>query len=1053
MKGLNAKRIAAIAASLLIGLASASVTFQNIPIINTAGQPVVQIVVGSTAQPSDGVVAANIGATIGSLAHSSQNITATVNGRSGVKCVVTTPTCTLSNQQVWLGESGAVTPSGAFSFTALIGSVLNAGVLNAGNLPNTKSLQSSTSYTYTEGSSPYPITSTPNPTSVWAGTPSAPLTPQISVTSTTNGGGLTFTQFFKSTAGVDNIVRIGNAQVPGLQNSAGTYQETTALWLGGFPVFNQTGNGFQVIDGNAAYLVTFGKPIQNKTNGAGTTATISLLGQNWTLYNMIPPSGSGTGVTSNSFIVGGNVTLAAASTLLTTVYVGQNMTSGPFKVVLNDLSYPTSNGLSNAALSVFFNGVLTNTTSVGPAGPSTVTINDSNTKLFIKVTQTFPGLYAYQKWAKIQLFSTLFNVTSGKNYNTANGNTWIATLRWTTNTSVAPGSQAAFSANAALQGIVLTTNQSAQGIWKPGASFNFITSPARWKLTFVGDTLGAPGSGNSNYDPLTITTSVATCTIGSISCSYLNEGTGAGATNTVPTITFNAGGYNSLVGAPGAGDTYISNTINDTIVTEPLNLFTVSSSIPTAFIVTPSPTTVASPTSNLQTLMYDLNGYTFVPQNAVDKAGTTNLVALGSTAGLEVVLKNTGNIAANYISSSNQETITITGYKSGATTATSTTVQAQGFTGPNDILTANGVVYANITNIALSYLPPNSLSVDLYEDSLTTNTPGQGSSILMAQLKPYSPVLLYKVPQYGYYQAPNALAGATTAQYTGQQNNVNFDVRLPAAPPANTARSVFFTYNMPEIVNPTVSTPGANTEVLISNSSSSTTSPASNPYMLNYTPGASLYAAQASSVIGYLSSTNTLVGAGPGFRTEHGSDIGSVGTTQVVYYMAKPIDALRFIVGPANTSTVSTTAKYGPYTVGQSTNLPNVTIAQVNATCAFSTTSCSITGLSNLTGVPSATQAIVANPLNTVTTPLAVLDSGANNASTLVVIGSYFVNSQAQQIFSQNPSLQSSFGPSGSGSVIVQAFGTNRVLVAGYSASQTVQAGNQFIQALLSATS
>ena len=57
MKSLKAKRIAAVAASVLVGLAFAGqgVTFGNIPIINSQGQPVVQIVVGSSAAPSDGV--------------------------------------------------------------------------------------------------------------------------------------------------------------------------------------------------------------------------------------------------------------------------------------------------------------------------------------------------------------------------------------------------------------------------------------------------------------------------------------------------------------------------------------------------------------------------------------------------------------------------------------------------------------------------------------------------------------------------------------------------------------------------------------------------------------------------------------------------------------------------------------------------------------------------------------------------------------------------------------------------------------------------------------
>ncbi len=507
MKSINAKRIAAVAATLLVGLAAAGqgVTFGNIPIINSQGQPVVQIVVGSTAQPSDGVVAANIAAVIGSLAHTSQNVTATVNGRSSVTCVVTTPTCTLSNQQVWLGEKGVVVPTGSYSFQALIGSVLNPGVLTSGTLTNTKSIQSSSSsYDYPNPSSaPYAITSNPTATSVYAG---IGISPATSVSASTNGGGVAFTRFTSS--GYDNILQLTSTQVPGLQSSSGTYQETESLWLAGFPVYNQNTGSISVLDTNGAYQIVFGKPIPVTSGGSATNANLKLLGQNWTVYGMTPPTSGYIGVTSANFIVGGNVTLAQASTPIQTVYVGHNVTSGPFTVVLNDLSYPNSNGLSNAALSVYNNGVLTNVTSAGPASnQQSITVNSSGTKLFIKVSQTFPGLYAYQKWAKIQLFSNTVNVTSGKNFNSANGNGWLAALRWTTNQSTAAVSQLAFNANAALQGIILYSNQTNQLTMTPGSSFNFVTSPAAWKVSFAGDSLGAPSSGNANYDPLTFTTS------------------------------------------------------------------------------------------------------------------------------------------------------------------------------------------------------------------------------------------------------------------------------------------------------------------------------------------------------------------------------------------------------------------------------------------------------------------------------------------------------------------------------------------------------------------
>src|SRR5271156_4984687 len=150
METINAKRIAAVAASLLVGLAfagSGGVTWSNIPIINNQGQPVVQVVVGSQAMPSDGVVAANIAAVLGNLAFTSVNVTASPSGLSNVNCVVTTPTCTLTNQQVWFNEKGFAAPSGSYAFTTLIGSVLN-GAVSLGSPQNTKALSSSSTYAY-----------------------------------------------------------------------------------------------------------------------------------------------------------------------------------------------------------------------------------------------------------------------------------------------------------------------------------------------------------------------------------------------------------------------------------------------------------------------------------------------------------------------------------------------------------------------------------------------------------------------------------------------------------------------------------------------------------------------------------------------------------------------------------------------------------------------------------------------------------------------------------------------------------------------------------------
>ncbi|MGC8586584.1 MAG: S-layer protein, partial [Candidatus Micrarchaeia archaeon] len=132
MKSINAKKIAAItagAALLGIGLAFAGpVSFQNVPIISNSGQPLVQIVIGSQAKPSDGVAAANIAAAIGNLAFYTVPVTAKVNtteAQSVLHVAVTGANYTLVNPQVWLNESGTALSSGTYGFSALIGSVLN----------------------------------------------------------------------------------------------------------------------------------------------------------------------------------------------------------------------------------------------------------------------------------------------------------------------------------------------------------------------------------------------------------------------------------------------------------------------------------------------------------------------------------------------------------------------------------------------------------------------------------------------------------------------------------------------------------------------------------------------------------------------------------------------------------------------------------------------------------------------------------------------------------------------------------------------------------------
>ncbi len=991
MKSLNAKRIAALGASLLMGLAVAGqgVSFGNVPIVNNQGQPVVQIVVGHAAQPSDGVVAANIAAVIGNMALTTVNVSATVTGGGGraVSCVVTTPSCTLTNQQVWLGEKGLAAPSGSYAFTALIGSVLNRAV-SLNEPAQTKALQTSASqYAFPETTS---LTASPA-ASAFSASGSVPTSG--SVVYNYNGGGVSFTGF-AATGGGDNLLQVTTSSLPGLLSNYGGNGETESLWLSGFPVFDQASgtNNFAVVNAGGAYEATFSSPIQEYSSGGSRNINvpIKLLGQNWTILNETAPTAT---VASTNVTYGGKVTLAESLLPLTTVYVGHNVTNssvGGFNVELTDLGQPNANGLSNAAVEVFYNGVLTNTTQLSPF--STQEFNVSGHTLFVRVNQTFAGLYAYQKWAKMQLFSNLFNLTNGKSFNQTRDPGWNVNLLWT-NTSSGGG------AAHALEGLVVWNASPVTLL--PGQGFNFIENPKTWSVKFVGDTLG------NNYDAV----SAASSYTASVS-----------------------GGYKNVLSAHTVSGLDITN------VTEPAEELTVTSSIPNAF-------SYAGQTSS--TVTYDLTPYALNENANAATVGNAVQMALSLTS-------NAANVNL-WVNNTNQLQAQITGYQT--STSPSPISETVVFTAASNTQPLSTPLY-NVTAIKLNRALPGAVNV-IAEASNTANVLVPAN--VLANLVSTAPMILYSQTGTNYQLTwPSSYTPAATAasvnviynQQNGQpQSNFVLSSLGSAAPNPNTGAGEYYTYSFGEVAVPT------NTQAVdqlgfgIFNS---TGGPNTQPmFYLNYSTTGT------HNNMTYTSTQNHAFNVGQGFRTERGSQIAKISPTTVTVNLAKSVDTLELLVGAASNSTsnVTTTSVYGPYGVGQQTNLANVTIANVSAKCTFTATSCNVTGLTNLTATPSVTKAVVSSHLDTATTPLAVLDTNANNASSLIVVGSAYVNSVAAQIFAQNPQLAQSFtsgGASGPNAVIVQAFsgangGASRILVAGYTANQTVTAGNQFINDLLSA--
>ncbi|MGC8669632.1 MAG: beta strand repeat-containing protein [Candidatus Micrarchaeia archaeon] len=990
MKSINAKKIAAVtagAALLGIGLAFAGpVTFDSVQIISNSGQPLVQIVVGSAAKPSDGVAAANIAAAIGNLAYTTVPVTASVNATQAASVLhvsVTSSNYTLVNPQVWLNESGVGgAASGTFGFSALIGSVLNGAVpQNPGAAASTKTLQGAgTNYAYPESPS---TSATPYPSPyVNVGVPLA-----TSVTGSTNGGGVSFSSFSTgSNPTYDNILK---ATPSGLLSDYGPYGETENLWVSGFPVYDQNVHSLALLDANLAYQVVFDTPINVKTNNAVTNAAFSLLGQNYTTYNFTGmPSGN---VNVGNIVTGGKLALAQSMTPLQTVYVGHNITSGPFTVQLQDLSYP--NG-TPAAVGIYYNGQLTNESAIPRS--STEAFNVSGHTLYVHVGTTFAGLYAYEKWAKIQLFSNIVNLTSGQKFNSANPNYYVQ-LEWTTNATSTSGPVNE------LKGITIYGSTANSQTLLPGQSMAILSSPAVWKLTFIGQTL-SPGT--TNFDQLQLSTSTSSAT-------YQNPaGNGANV------------------------------NVNATAITEPVNLFTVTSQIPNAF-------SFAGQTSS--TLNYNLDAYGLVENANFISSGSS----LPANALLIAVTPNnavgSNDLATDYVSTTYPLTVEVTGYN----TQNSLTTQTVTFTSVpsgGSYQVVPGVVLNNVTNVemyldsraAVPYPGITANVLDYVNGATQSSTSTTGNTVELASLQYVGPELMYTQAGKNY----DLLASPYSVTYSqpGQlQQTFTLAQETPTASSttSNIWRNGYFTYTISEYPVPASQ---ANPDSITVDLTNSTVGISGTPfYYLNATGTAgSIVNNVTYTGSGYTGASSFNVGQG--FITERGSQVASIGTTSVTLDLARSVDMLQFAVGPANKTISTKVTTYGPYGIGQATNIPNVTVANIKAGVSLTSASkYTITGISNLTATPSITTADQPVLLsNLPTNPLVVLDTNANPASTLILIGSGYVNTLSAQLQKADNITISPTMTSG----IAQAYGQNRILIAGYYANQTTAAANSFIEQL-----
>ena len=95
---------------------------------------------------------------------------------------------------------------------------------------------------------------------------------------------------------------------------------------------------------------------------------------------------------------------AAGTGTVWTLYLGQNISGGPWTAMLNGVGQPNSAGVSPASFAVYYDQNLTNTASVYPG--NTTVFSVGNASLHLSVVQTFAGMYAQDGWAKITAWAT-----------------------------------------------------------------------------------------------------------------------------------------------------------------------------------------------------------------------------------------------------------------------------------------------------------------------------------------------------------------------------------------------------------------------------------------------------------------------------------------------------------------------------------------------------------------------------------------------------------------------------------------------------------------------
>ena len=512
----NLRKVGAIvagAAILASSAAFAGLMFGSTTLVDDNGAPVAKVVVGSMAQPSDGVAASLIAGKIVSETYKSQTLTAQVSGSASCSAgnATGTGTCAISNEKAQLSITvPGTTALGTWTGNNLIGDYLNRRLLD--RKVNNES-DSDTAYQF--GSSDTSDSANP----FTAGSAGGNLGSDEQFLYKVDGGA--FSPFADRTVTDDS--------------SGNSYVEHQAMWIDGD---NHFSTDVKDTIGHLNFLAyslkfdgpggkTIGIPVCTqavnldytackKTGGNIDDGTethrvkVAFLGEDWIISQMEAPAQSATtNESTESMIVNGGFIKLAKESVAGILNQGESLPVDNMKFQLDDLEAHGS--ATSAIISVLdANGNILKKDTIPPG--ETKDFNLGGKSYRFHVYKVAPGYTFGAKWADVAIFSKELTLTDGQklDQDNAKNEAYQVALGWK-NLDASTDQQAPDTLRTAIvySDSIGDMSSSTTDDLSPGDYVTLVQDPAVWKLSYKGLDLAAADKATLKYQIKTTDLNIA----------------------------------------------------------------------------------------------------------------------------------------------------------------------------------------------------------------------------------------------------------------------------------------------------------------------------------------------------------------------------------------------------------------------------------------------------------------------------------------------------------------------------------------------------------------